>query len=79
MSKDYPDRIEAEKAREMKKEFVSGLGAVVDSHSDSEYSRSVPTIKIATIIENTEIFSSLVDSGATADIERHVSIPQSAP
>jgi hypothetical protein len=35
MSKDYPDRIEAEKAREMK-ESVIGLGAVVDSHSNSE-------------------------------------------
>ena len=70
MSRDCPDRIEAEKKKEVKKESVSALEAVVvESDSDSEYShRSVPTIKIATIIENTDMPTSLVDCGATINL-----------
>ena len=69
-SRDCPDRIEAEKKKEVKKESVSALEAtVVESDSDSEYSRrSVPTIKIATIIENTDMPTSLVDCGATINL-----------
>src|SRR5437667_645829 len=44
-SRDCPDRIEAEKMKEVKKETVNALEAVVESDSDSEYPRSsVPTI-----------------------------------
>ena len=70
MSRDCPDRIEAERKKEVKKESVSALEAsVVESDSDSEYSRrSVPTIKIATIIENTDMPRSLVDCGATINL-----------
>ena len=78
MSRDCPDRIEAEKRKEIKKESVSALEAsVVESESDSEYPRSVPTIKITTIIENTEMPTSLVDCGATInpisaeEVEKH--------
>ena len=54
----------------VKKESVNTLSYIVESNSDSEpYScSSVPTIKIATTIENTELPSSLVDCGATANL-----------
>jgi len=76
MSRDCPDRIEAEKTKEIKKEPASALETSVvesdsesESDSDSEYSRhSVPTIKIATIIVNTDMSSSLVDCGATINL-----------
>ena len=68
MSMDCPELKEAEKKKEAtaKKESVSALGAIVESDSDSEYSRS--TIKIATIIENTTMDPSLVDCGATISL-----------
>ena len=73
-----PKRLGAERLKEVKKETVSALKAsVVESETDSEYShRSVPTIKIVTIIENTDM-SSLVDCSATINlissdkVERH--------
>jgi hypothetical protein len=84
-----PDLPEAlVKAREVKKESVSALGAVVESDSDSEYSRScssVPTIKIAMSIEDTDFPSSLVDCGATInlissdEVEKHAIPTRPAP
>ena len=69
ISTSCPDLLEAEKANEVKKESISALGAIVESDSDSEYSHSsVPTIKLATIIENTVMPSSLADSGATINL-----------
>src|SRR5205809_1037660 len=68
-SRDCPDRIEAEKMKEVKKETVNALEAVVESDSDSEYPRSsVPTIKLATTIQNVELPSSLADCGATINV-----------
>ena len=77
---DCSNRLESmNKAKEVKKESVSALGAVVESDSESEYPRSsVPTIKLATIIENTAMPSSLVDCGviisliSSNDVEKHV-------
>jgi len=47
MSRDCPDRIEAERKREARRANVNALEAVVESDSDPEYSRSsVPTIKV---------------------------------
>src|SRR5437667_7593557 len=70
MATDCPERLESvDKAKEVKKESVSTLGAVVESDPDSEYPRSsVPTIKLATIIENIVMLSSLVDCGATINL-----------
>ena len=69
MSRDCPERIEAEKKKEIKKESVSALEAsVVESEPDSEYPRSIPTNKITTIIENTEMPTSLIDCGATINL-----------
>jgi hypothetical protein len=69
MATNCPDRLEsADKTKEVKKESVSTLEAVVESDSDIEYPRpSVPTIKIATIIKNTGM-SALADSGATINL-----------
>ena len=64
-----PNCPEGEKEVQVKKESVSALGAIVESDSDSEYScSSVPTIKLATVIENADMPSSLVDSGATISL-----------
>lgn len=58
------------KEEKVKKESISALDAIVESDSDSEsYHRpSASTIKISTIVENTEMPSSLVDSGATINL-----------
>jgi hypothetical protein len=68
-----PDKVSSstmdkERSKEVKKESVSALGAIVESDSESEYPRSVPTIKLATIIENTTLPASLVDCGATINL-----------
>jgi hypothetical protein len=68
MSTNCPDLPDAEKAKEVKEESASALGAIVESDSDSEYPRSAPTIKLATTIENTAMPSSLVDCGATINL-----------
>ena len=68
ISTNCPDLPEDVKAREVKKESVSALGAIVESESDSEYPRSVPTIKIVTSIEDTTMSTSLVDCGATINL-----------
>jgi len=69
IAKDCPDRLESERAKEVKKESVSALGAVVESDPDSEYScSSVSTIKLATMIRNVEFPSSLADCGATVNV-----------
>ena len=86
ISTNCPDLLEAEKAKEVKKESVSALGTIVESESDSEYPRSsVPTIKLATIIENTTMSSSLVDRSATInlissdEVEKHAMPTHPAP
>jgi hypothetical protein len=72
--------------KKVKKESISVLGIIVESDTDSEYSRpSIPTIKIITIIENTEISFSLIDSGiiinliSSDKIEKHVISIHSTP
>ena len=72
--------------KEVKKETVNALEAVVESDSDSEYPRSsVPTIKIATVIEDTVMPLSLVDCGATINlitsdkVEKHALPTHSTP
>jgi hypothetical protein len=57
------------KEPETKKESISALNTVAESESDSDYPcSSVPTIKLATTIQNTEFPSSLVDCGATINV-----------
>src|SRR5579859_483656 len=66
MSRDCPDRIEAERKKEVKKESVSTLDAVVQSESDSEY--SVPTINVDVEIQDRPIPAALIDTGSTVNL-----------
>ena len=68
-----PDRLAAAKSKEVKevkKESISALDAVVKSDSDFEYSRPKPisAIKIATQIGKALLPSTLVDCGAMVNV-----------
>jgi RNase H-like domain found in reverse transcriptase/Reverse transcriptase (RNA-dependent DNA polymerase)/Integrase zinc binding domain/Chromo (CHRromatin Organisation MOdifier) domain/Retroviral aspartyl protease/Zinc knuckle len=66
IARDCPEGL---KEVQVKKESVSALRAIAESESDSEYPcSSVPTIKLATVIENADMPSSLVDCGATINL-----------
>jgi hypothetical protein len=73
MSRDCPDRIEAERKKEVKKESVSALEAsVVESDSDSEY--SVPTINVDVEVQDVPIPAALVDTGSTVNLIDKVTV-----
>ena len=69
IAENCPDRLAAAKPKELKevkKESISALEAVVESDFDFEYSRPKPisTIKIATQVGKASLPSTLVDCGA---------------